>query len=319
VTTEVKGHETTTSVVEAPPAEVDGSADMALRVEVSCSSACDLWGRTVKIIDQDGTVAQEAPLVSFDGAGSSTDEFLVKAPFEPGEYAWTAVFPAQDEEGVLHEESSAPFSFTIKDHATDIRVWDAPSSVAVGGKFGIKVGVECSSECSLAGQEVEVLDHNGASVATGSLGEEPWPETTALYWTEMEVAAPSTEGRFRWQARLPEPDLEVTHGEASCTFALAVAKKAECIVTIEVGAEDAETPLKKARVRLRPQIYRGSTYMAETGEDGAARLQVPAGMYQLYVWGDEHEKVVPSVKVEGDLTITVELSDELSSWRSFSR
>jgi hypothetical protein len=36
------------------------------------------------------------------------------------------------------------------------------------------------------------------------------------------------------------------------------------------------------------------------------------------VWSEQHEKVVPSLKVEGDLTITVELSDELSSWRSLS-
>jgi hypothetical protein len=319
MTTEAKVHDTTTSVVEAPPAEVEGSTDMALRVEVSCSSACDLWGRRVRIIDQDGTVAKETPLAFFDGVGSSTDEFLVKAPFEPGEYTWMAMFPAQDEEGESHEESSASFTFTVKEHTTNMRVWDAPSSVAVGGEFGIKVGVECSSECSLAGREVEVLDHNGASMARGTLGEEPWSDTTALYWTEVELAAPSTEGRYRWQVRFTEPELEVPHGEVSGTFAFAVVKQAECVVTIEVAAKDAETSIKNARVRLRPQRYRGSQYMAETDEDGVARLQVPAGTYQLYVWGDEHEKVVPSVKVEGDLTIAVELSDELSSWRSFSR
>lgn len=319
MTAEVRVHETTTSVVEAPPAEVDGSTDMALRVEVSCSSACDLWGRTVRIIDQDGTVAKEMPLVSFDGAGSSTDEFLVKAPFEPGEYTWTALFPAQDEEGVLHEESSTSFAFTVKGHAIDMRVWDVPSSVGVGGTFGIKVGVECSSECSLAGEEVEVLDHNGASVATGTLGEAPWSDTSALYWSEVELAAPSTEGRYKWQVSFPEPDLEVLHREASCAFAFAVARQAECVVTIEVTARDTEAPIENARVRLRPLIYRGSMYMAQTEEDGAARLQVPPGLYQLYVWGDEHEKVVPSVKVDGDLTIKAKLSDELSSWRKFPR
>ena len=319
MTTEAKGHETTTSVVEAPPAEVDGSADMALRVEVSCSSACDLWGRTVKITDQDGTVAKEVALVSFNDGASSTDEFLVEAPFEPGEYTWTALFPLQDEEGDLHEESSTSFTFTVKGHATNMRIWDTPSSVAVGGKFGVKVGVECSSECSLAGREVEVLDPSGASVATGTLGEEPWPETAALYWTEIEIAAPSVEGRYRWQIRFPESDLEIAHREASSTFAFAVARQAECVVTVEVAAKDAEAPIEKARVRLRPMVYRGSQYMAQTNEDGVARLEVPAGTYQLYVWSEEHEKVVPSLKVESDLTIKAELSEELSSWRSLSR
>jgi len=229
------------------------------------------------------------------------------------------LFPLQDEEGEVHEESSTSFTFTVKGHATNMRIWDVPSSVAVGGNFGIKIGVECSSECSLAGQEVEVLDHTGAGVATGTLGEEPWSGTTALYWAEIELTAPSAEGRYRWQVCFSEPDLEVPHGEASSTFAFAVAKQAECVVTVEVAAKDAETPIEKARVRLRPLIYRGSQYMAQTNEDGVARLEVPAGTYQLYVWSEEHEKVVPSLKVEGDLTIKAELSEELSSWRSLSR
>jgi hypothetical protein len=59
--------------------------------------------------------------------------------------------------------------------------------------------------------------------------------------------------------------------------------------------------------------------MAQTDESGVATLRVPRGKYQLYVWGDEYEKVVPSLKVDGDLTEKVVLSAPLSSWRQLPR
>ena len=316
---EVGVHETTTSMVEAPLAEVHGRTDMALKVKVSCSSGCELWGRTVKIIAQDGVAVEETVLVSFDGTANETDEFLVRAPFEPGEYTCTALFPAQERKGILHEESSAPFSFVVKQHATSVEVWDVPSPIAVGDEFKIKVGVKCSAECNLAGQAIEIYDHEGARVAAGTLGEVPWPESSAVYWAEVETKAPGIEGRHRWTVRFLEPDLEVTHKEASCSFAIVTARQPEYVVTIEVVEKDTKTPIKNAHVRLRPLMYRGSTYMTHTDEGGVARLKVPRGKYQLYVWGDEYEKVVPSVKVDSDLTIKPELSDPLYSWRQFPR
>jgi len=319
VTAEVKVHETTTSVVEAPLAEVDGSADMALKVRVSCSSACDLWGRMVRIVAHDDALAGETALVSFDGTANETDEFVVSAPFEPGEYTWTAVFPGQEKAGVLHEESSASFSFVVEPHATSVEVWDVPSPIALGDEFKIKAGAQCSSECSLADQKIEIYDHEGAEVATGMLGEAPWSGTTALYWAEVELKAPGIEGRHRWTVKFPRPDPESPHEEASHTFTFVTAGQAECVVTIEVVDKHTKTPNANARVRLRPYLYRGSTYVTETDEGGVARLKVPRGKYQLYVWGDEYEKVVPSVKVDSDLTKKVELSAPLSSWRQLPR
>jgi len=319
VTAEVEAHETTTSMAKAPLAEVHGSTDMALKVKVSCSSGCDLWGGTVKITAQDGAVAKEAVLVSFDGSANQTDEFMVKAPFEPGEYTWTALFPARERKGILHEESSAPFSFVVKQHATSAEVWDVPSPIAVGEEFRINVGVKCSAHCNLAGQGIEIYDHQGAKVATGALGDVPRPGTPALYWAEVDLKAPGIEGRHRWTVKFPEPDLELTHEEASCAFAFVTGRQPECVVTIQVVDKDTETPNENAQVRLRPRMYRGSTYLTRTDEGGVARLKVPRGTYQLYVWGDEYEKIVPSVKVDSDLTIKAALSDPLSSWRQFPR
>jgi hypothetical protein len=292
---------------------------MALKVKVSCCSACDLWGGTVKIIAQDGAVAKEAVLISFDGAGNETDEFVVRAPFEPGEYTWTALFPAQERKGIPHEESSALLSFVVEEHATSIEVWDVPPAVAFGEEFRIKVGVKCSSDCSLAGQKIEVYDHHGAGVATGALSDVPRPAAPAVYCAEVDLVAPGVEGRHRWTVKFPQPDLEVTHEDASCVFAFVTARQPEHEVIIEVIDKDTKSPSENVRVRLRPLLYRGSVYMTHTDEDGLARLKVPRGNYQLYIWGDEYEKVVPSVKVESDLTIKAEPSEPLSSWRQLPR
>ncbi len=90
-------------------------------------------------------------------------------------------------------------------------------------------------------------------------------------------------------------------------------------MTIEVVDKDTKTPIKNAHVRLRPHMYRGSTYLTHTDEGGVARLDVPRGNYQLYVWDDRYEKILPTVKVGSELTIKAELSDPLHSWRQFPR
>ena len=317
MTGELKAHEVTTSVVKAPPDEVDGGTEVALKVRVSCSPACDLWGKTVRIVAPDGALAREVALVSFDGTSNETNEFVVRAPFEPGKYTWTALFPAQAEEGVLNEESSIPFSFTVKPHATVITVWDVPSSVAIGGQFGIKVGVECSSVCSLAGQKIQVCDSEGATVGTGILGEVPWSGTTALYWSELELKAPGTERRYRWTVKFPEPDFEIAHREASCTFAFATSRESESLVTIEVTDKDTRIPAQNARVLLRPRAYRGTEYVSHTDDGGVARLSVPKGNYQVYVQGDQKSALLAAVKVEGDSTIEAEIAPVERGWLTY--
>jgi hypothetical protein len=308
VTEEVKAHETNTSMVKPSPPEVDGGADMALKVGVSCSSACDLWGKIVKIITQDAAVAKEMVLVSFDGTANETDEFVMKTPFEPGEYTWTAVFPAQEKEGVLHGESSAPFSFIVKPHATSLEVLDAPDLVAFGDEFKTKVGVKCSAECSLTGKEIEIYDHDGVKVATGTLGDVPWPATTALYFAEVELKAPSLEGRYRWTVKFPKPDLELPHEGASCTFVFTAAGQPEHVVTVEVIDKDTKTPVKNAHVVFLPRAYRGYAYRSRTDEDGVARVSVPKGDYQANVRGDGKEAFLGIVKIASDVTLKAELS-----------
>ena len=314
MTEEVQSHHTNMEIIQSPPPEVDAGTGIALKVKVSCSSACDLWGKTVKTITQDGAVAKEGVLVSFDGTANHTDEFALKAPFETGAYRWTAVFPAQEKEGILHEEISVPFSFIVKPHAKSIAVWDVPSPIALGDQFRIKVGVKCSAGCNLADKEIRIYGPKGKKVATGALGGVPWPGTSALHWADVELEAPGVEGYYRWRVKFRTPDLELPHEEASYHFAFTTARPPEHVVTVEVIAQDTKTPLKNAHVVLRPQA--GYPYRGYTDEGGVAKLEVPKGEYELYASkGDEYPTFQTTVEVTDDATIKAEIPFHYDPYR----
>lgn len=300
MTEESQAHETSTSMVQASPDELDAGVHIALKVKVSCPSACDLRGKIVKIIDQDAVV-QEINLTEFYGTVNETARLIVKAPTKPGEYTWTAVFPAQEKEGVLHQESSAPFSFIVKPHhATSMAVWDVPSPIAVGDRFRMKVGVKCSADCNLTDKQIEIYDHEGSKVATEKLGHVPWPDTGTLYWVEVELESPGTEGYYRWTVKFPEPDLELPHEEASYQFAFTTARPPEHVVTVEVIDKDTKTPIKNADVLLHP--YRGYT-----DEGGVAKLEVPKGEYEIWVSKYKYKTFQTTVKVASDVAVKAEL------------
>jgi len=304
VTGEVQSHQTNTEMIQSAPPEVDAGADMALKVRVSCSSACDLRGKTVRILGQDTAVAKEVALSSFEEAINGTDEFTVKAPIELGPCTWSVVFPAQEVGGVLHEESSTPVVFTVKPHVTSMAVWDVPSPIAFNDKFKIKVGVKCSAECKLMGNKIGIYGQKGKKVATGALGGVAWPGTSALYWAEVELEAPGVEGFYKWRVKFPKPDLELPHEEASYHFAFSTARPPEHVVTVEIVDEETKTPLKDAIVALHSG---GTPWRGSADEGGVARVSVPRGEYDLYVMANAYKPFHRTAEVAGEVEVKAEL------------
>ena len=204
-------------------------------------------------------------------------------------------------DGVVHEEGSASQSFVGAAHATSIAVWDVGSPVILDTDFKIKVGVKCALGCSLAGQAVEVFDHEGAEAAIAILGPAPYSETIALYWSEVGLRAPASKGTYKWQVRLCKPSLESAHDDASFTFGFSVAGKPEHAVTIEVVNRDTSAPVANARVTLRP-------YGGHTDSNGVTNLAAAAGDYVLYVTKGEYDNFRTNVTVTGDTTVRAELT-----------
>ena len=288
--------------VEVSPSEVDAGADTTLQGKVSCSPPGDLRGKTLLIKDQDGASVKSIELTEFDGEVNETSEFVVKAPLRPG--TWVVVCPEDAAGGVSHEETSAPFSFTVRPHSTRVVVWDAPSAIECGKKFSIKFGVKCSSECRPDGWVLEVRDHDSKKLARSTLSDDAWPDTAALYYREVELTAPDAEGLYQWEARAPGAGPDIPHTECVATFSVRVVPTPECVLTVEAIDVENRTPVKGAKVVVHP-------YRAFTNERGLAAVSVPKGEYRVFVSGKNYFPFRSDCEVTTDTTIRAELALDL--------
>ncbi len=205
-------------------------------------------------------------------------------------------------------------------HATSIAVWDVPSPVVAGSRFGVTVGVKCAAACPLAGQPVVVRDAAGAEVGRGRLDSEPAPGTRALYAADVALAAPAEAGVHAWTATFtaaasgappaaesrsagPSPpemaaSPEAPHAEAQATFSFRAAAPPEHSVTVSVCDQATEAPLAAVEVHLGP-------YRAATDAEGGARVDVPTGDYDLYVRKAGYAPHAGRVAVTGDVALQV--------------
>ncbi len=257
--------------------------------------------------DQDGDDRGSVELSEFDGETSKTSEFVVKVPVKVGAYTWLAVCPAFVKEGISYIQATAPISFTVEPHTTNVVAWDIPSAIVVGERFRIKVGIKCSDECDLTNRDFGIYDHEGAQVATGTLRGDRWPGTSGLYFAEVELKAPTGKGLYTWSVKAPEWDFTVSgsdvgilHAEGSISFGVRVVSHPEYAVTVEAVDKVSQTPLRGARVVMHP-------YKAVTDERGVAQVRVAKGAYKLFVSQTQYLTFGLPVEVTADMTARAEL------------
>jgi hypothetical protein len=296
-------HGRRTCAVEFSPREVDAGAELTVRALVSSPHGCDLRGQRVSIRNQDDTEIASAELTEIDGDAYATGAFVLRAPLKAGEHVYRAVLAAQEKDGVLHEETSAEFSFVAMAHAASVNVWGLPSAIAAGERFTFKVGIKCSAACKLTGRPLSVFDHEGAQVGAGHLLDDIWPGTSALYFAEVEAQAPPATGDHQWQVKTPGSDLGVPHAAGSFTFAVKVVSCPDHEVTVEAFDSETQIPIKGAHVLLHP-------YRALTDEKGVAKVKVAKGRYTLFVSGFQYVAYQSIIDVAGDVTTRAELAVE---------
>ena len=289
-----------TCAVEVSPDVVDAGDEITLTAKVSSSPPCDLRGHALVVTDEAGAKVGALEITAFDGTGNESGELTVKAPLAAGSYAWSVVCPAIAKAGVSYADTSTPVLFTVKPHTTNIVAWDIPSAIVVGEKFRMKVGIKCSRECRLANAAVAVYDHEGARVATATLGSDVWPGTTALYFGEVELHAPASEGLYTWTVKASQSDGEVPHADAVVSFGVRAVGHPEYLVRIETIDVDNQAPLRGARVVMHP-------YKAITDERGVAEVRVAKGAYYLFVSQTSYVTFGLPVEVTTDMTARAEL------------
>ena len=286
--------------VEASPAilpEVDAATDVVVKVKVSCPEGCDLRGAPVTITAGD-TVVTTSELATWDDKVNATNDLAFKTPETVGEFAWSIVFARHESAGCIHEESALPISLTTKPHTTSMSVWGVPSPVVMNSSFMVNVGVKCSVLCQLTGRIVEIRNEAGAKVGEGYLAETPWPGTDSLYWTAVQVTAPSEEGVLSWTVGFPAIGMGPPHEETSATFSFRTARPPQAAVTIEIIAKSTGLPIEDVEVRL-------GAYEAFTDERGAATVAVPHGTYALDIRKDGYKAPPITVEVSKDVTVQV--------------
>ncbi|MET0215747.1 MAG: hypothetical protein ABW292_22245 [Vicinamibacterales bacterium] len=297
----------TTCAVRVAPSVVEADAQVTLQVKVSCSPVCDLRGHTLLIKDHAGADVTRIELARFDGTATETDAFAVKAPFNPGRYTWSVVSPAVIRQRVSCPEATSSVSFDVMPHTTNVVVWDIPSAIVAGEKFKAKVGIKCAHECSLAGRDFEVWSDEATVKGRGTLSDDCWPGTSALYVGEVELEAPLQEGLYAWRVKGLSTLLgagastsEIPHAEGSTNFGVRVVTNPECLVTVEAIDQVSQAPVSGARVVMHP-------YRAVTDEHGVAHVRVAKGAYQLFVSQARYVTFGLPVEVAADMTARAEL------------
>jgi hypothetical protein len=301
MTKDLKTHCTTIELGEPAPAELAVGSDFVLQVKVSCPAGCDLSDLPVTVTGPDGTVATIAPRVDQDrGPEDATlREIALAAPRQVGEHVWSVRFLPHEHEGVRHEEGALPVHVRTLPHATSLAVWEVPSPVVMGERFSIKVGAKSAAACELKDKKIQVSNQAGAVIAQGQLGDAPWPGTSALYWTEVELTAPDQEGMFWCTVKFAAADVETPHERSSSKFSVAIVRPPEHRLTVEVFEKATKAPIEDAQVRL-------GAYRAATDPSGRAEVAMPKGTYDLTVWKVGYDAPAQTLDIREDINIQVE-------------
>jgi hypothetical protein len=197
-----------------------------------------------------------------------------------------------------------PDASASETHDTQIVVWDVPPAIERCARFSFKAGIKCAQACCAQGWSVGIRDEAGRVLTRSQCGENPLDGTSALYYCELELGAPDTDGTHAWEAYVPamagEGHDAIAHPAASMRFNVRVVPAAQ--FGLKVIAVDARTrvPVKGARVVVHP-------YRTSTGDDGVAELRVPKGAYRVFVSDRRYYPFRSDSEIERDMTILAEL------------
>ena len=285
------------------PPQVAAGARLTLTIRAACPQGCDLRGLPVHVAAADEILSAgelaAGELAAGDDAARASVELNVRVPVQTGEHAWSVHFPRHESDGAVHEARSLPLDFRSVPHAASLAVWDVPSPTPVGSPLHVKVGARCAAGCALAGRRVEVRDEKGASVAGGTLGETPWTGTSALYWTSVELPAPSAEGVYSRTAALVVPDAGPPHEAAPATFTLRADRVPAHRATVRVIDERTRAPLTAVEVRV-------GRCMASTDEHGVAEVALPPGAFEVAIRKNGFRAEPVRVTIDGDIAVEIE-------------
>ena len=269
----------TSVAVWGAPSPIVAASRFTVTVGVKCGAACPLAGQPVVIRDQTGLDVGHGTLGAEPKAGTRAlyaAAVALTAPPEPGVYAWTAAFPASGAAELPADEPTPPPEPATEPAAPHRETASAPKR-----------------ETPPAPHEAPAPRREAAA---------PAPPGAASPLRDDSVAAPLHEAdsatRHRAAALGHEAATAPGHEAAGCTFSFRTVEPPDNAVTVTVVDRDTETPLADADVHL-------GVFRASTDAEGPARVEAPAGEYELYVRSPGYVPYTEPVTVTGDAALRV--------------
>jgi hypothetical protein len=288
---------------EPAPAEAAVGARVVVRVALACADVCDWRGMMLQMTAPDGAVTTHA-IEHRDGALGESSDITLQVPAQVGEHAWTMRLRAHDADGARYEDHTLSVAIRARPHTSSLAVWAVPSPATAGEPFAIKVGAKSSGDCDLSGYRIVVRDAAGAVVASGCLGDTPWPGTSALLWAELHLRAPAEPGMATYVAQIDVAELDPPHEAACSCFTVAVTAPPAHLLTVKVIAKETAAPIEDAQIRLGP--HRAATDCA-----GLAEVRMPKGRYELFVWKAGYDAATLPLEIDADAFVQVEVLAQL--------
>jgi len=288
-------------VVEANPETVGPRSELVLTARLETDEPIQVEGEIV-FYDATGAEAGRASLSDLPGHTQQQARIECIAPDSPGAQTWTARLESAD-----CSCEDAAFTVTVAPHPISVSVWDVPSAIEQGTSFPMMVGLKCPCGCDAKGWSFRLLDDQEQEITTGTVGDEPWPGTTSLYYARLDLGAPDAEGAREWAVIAVPPEGDTPHAQRRLPVRLNVSRSPE--VTLRIEAVDAVTnaPVPRAKVVAHP-------YRCRTNEDGVAELRLPRGFYTVFVSGSPYF----AFKSSGEITEDMALKAVMYEDREFS-
>lgn len=293
----------------APPESIDAGVKFSFAVRVTWpeGSGPEDAGYLVRAGDK---VIHSGDLPKAAEDGSIT--FAFTAPEEVGDHRWVLTVAWQGRPDDKRFEGTLPLALTTVPHSTSLAVWDNPSPLVRGSRFEVKVGAKCSASCGLHGRQVEIRDEDDKVMGSGALGDATWAGTASLYWTTVQLDAPSEIRLHSWTVNFSGKELKLAHGGATARFSFVTVAEPEHSVQVKVVNKKTRAPIPEAQVRL-------GLYRAVTDETGSVKVSVPAGRFRLTVTRAGYDMPERNIKVSKDIRVRVAAEalpeeDPFSAW-----
>ena len=230
---------------------------------------------------------------------SETAAITLAAPPHLGVHVFRLTLSPHEIADTHYAQAVLDVSVRVTPQATSLAVWDVPSPVVAGTGFVIRAGAKSTASVALAGGAIEVCTETGDIAGRGVLSDAPLQDTGALYWTDIQLKAPPTEGMVTWSARFEASELILPHDGAATSFSIAVVPPPEHVLSVRVIEQATAEPIPDVELRLG--AYRGTT-----GASGLAQIALPKGRYELRLWKVGFEAPPRPVEIGADAFVEIE-------------